>query len=98
MDRELQDRLAELVTAAVARREANAAVRQQLAERRQAGKTMRHRDREKIMAERITRCRYMRLSGEMCTGEALDPNGDVLICAKHAARIMALVQAGLARR
>lgn len=42
---------------------------------------------------RLVRCRYLRLSGEQCTGEAADPQGDVLLCTKHLARAVALVQA-----
>lgn len=44
----------------------------------------------------VIRCRYRRQSGEMCTAEVLDPNADILICAKHAARVMALIKAARA--
>lgn len=49
--------------------------------------------------DRKARCRYLRRNGEQCTGEALDPNADVLICSKHAARTMQLIRsaAGLAK-
>lgn len=40
-------------------------------------------------------CRYTRQSGDQCTGEALDPTADVLICTKHAARVMALIRSGM---
>lgn len=41
--------------------------------------------------DRIVRCRYLRRNTEFCTGEAIDPEGDILICQKHAARVMALI-------
>jgi hypothetical protein len=40
----------------------------------------------------IVRCRYRRQNGEMCTAEVLDPDADILICGKHAARVMVLVR------
>jgi hypothetical protein len=45
--------------------------------------------------ERRVTCRYLRRNDEQCTGEAIDPNADVLICSKHAARVMALVRTGI---
>lgn len=39
---------------------------------------------------RIT-CRMEDMYGDRCTGEALDPNGDVLICIEHAAKVMRLI-------
>jgi hypothetical protein len=33
-------------------------------------------------------CRYLRRSGEQCTGEAADPTADVLLCIKHMARVV----------
>lgn len=39
-------------------------------------------------APRLVRCRYLRLSGEQCTGEAADPQADVLLCLKHMARVV----------
>lgn len=109
-DDDWPERLAERVTAATVRRERAAAVRQQFATRRTPGKAARHRDREKIMTERIhqaqekataertVRCRYLRRNDEQCTGEVLDPNADVLLCGKHVARAMRLVQITLPRR
>lgn len=42
--------------------------------------------------DRITRCRYQRRNNELCTGEAVDPNGEILLCTKHLARALTLVQ------
>jgi hypothetical protein len=42
--------------------------------------------------ERRVSCRYLRRSGEQCTAECLDPEGDILICAKHAARTVVLIK------
>lgn len=41
----------------------------------------------------IVTCRYMRRNGEQCTAEAIDPDGLILICAKHAGRVMVMVKA-----
>lgn len=41
---------------------------------------------------RVVRCRYRRRNDEMCTAEVLDPLGEILICAKHAARVMELIR------
>jgi len=35
-----------------------------------------------------SQCRYLRRNGEQCTGEAADPNADVLLCIKHMARVV----------
>lgn len=40
------------------------------------------------MPERVIRCRYLRRSGEQCTGEAADPTAEVLLCIKHMARVV----------
>lgn len=45
------------------------------------------------MAERIVTCRYLKAYDTQCTAEALDPDGEVLICARHAAKVMRTVQA-----
>ncbi|MDW3849675.1 hypothetical protein NMK34_23965 [Micromonospora sp. BRA006-A] len=41
---------------------------------------------------RTVRCRYMRRNDELCTAEAVDPTGDVLLCTKHLARALALIK------
>jgi hypothetical protein len=51
-----------------------------------------------ITAERITTCRYLRRNGELCTAEALDPEGNILICMKHAGRVMEMVRTRRAAR
>jgi hypothetical protein len=46
--------------------------------------------------DRLTRCRYRRRNEEMCTGEAVDDLGEILLCPKHLARAIELVNARLA--
>ncbi|MFG2002313.1 hypothetical protein ACGFNU_24485 [Spirillospora sp. NPDC048911] len=41
-----------------------------------------------MTTKQIIRCRYLRRSGEQCTGEAADPAADVLLCLKHMARVV----------
>lgn len=52
--------------------------------------TTRRADRD----TRIVLCRYLRRNDEYCTAEALDPDpeAEILICAKHAAKVMRLIQ------
>ncbi len=40
------------------------------------------------MAERIVTCRMTNFRGDRCTAEALVPDGEALICARHAAEVM----------
>lgn len=47
-------------------------------------------------ARRIT-CRYLRRSGDQCTAEVTDQNAEILLCAKHLARAIELVRAGMRR-
>lgn len=47
--------------------------------------------------DRAVRCRYRRRNDEMCTGGAVDPDGDVLLCTKHLARAMTLIRTVTAR-
>lgn len=44
---------------------------------------------------RIT-CRYLRRDSNQCTGEAVDPDGEILLCTKHLARALQLVQVHMA--
>ncbi|MFI0484868.1 hypothetical protein [Actinomadura sp. 9N215] len=44
------------------------------------------------MSDRIVRCRYLRRNEQQCTAEAADPVAELLLCTKHLARAMALVQ------
>ncbi len=43
------------------------------------------------MTARRVLCRMVDMYGDRCTGEALDANGDVLICIEHAAKVMRLI-------
>lgn len=45
------------------------------------------------MSDRAIRCRYRRRNDDMCTGEAVNPDGEVLLCTKHLARAMQMVRA-----
>lgn len=45
---------------------------------------------------RIT-CRYLRRSGEQCTGQVTDENAEILLCPKHLARAIELVRTGMRR-
>ena len=39
----------------------------------------------------MIRCRYLRRNEQLCTAEAVDPVGEVLLCSKHLARAMQLL-------
>ena len=41
----------------------------------------------------VVRCRYLDRNSNQCTGEAVDPLGEVLLCTRHLARALELVQA-----
>lgn len=45
------------------------------------------------MSSRRTTCRYLRRDNNQCTGEAVDPEGEILLCTKHLARSIELVRA-----
>lgn len=47
-------------------------------------------------ARRAT-CRYLRHNGNQCTGETVDPNGEIQLCLKHLGRALELVRASQAR-
>lgn len=55
-----------------------------------AADTTRRADRD----ARVVLCRVLRrgTSGQ-CTGEAVDPNGELLICSRHLARAIELLRA-----
>ncbi|MFD5425232.1 hypothetical protein [Streptomyces sp. NPDC127084] len=40
------------------------------------------------MPERVVTCRMTNRYGNRCTAEALDPEGEAIICARHAAEVM----------
>lgn len=44
------------------------------------------------MTAAYVQCSIIRRSGERCTAEALDAGADVLICSKHAARVVRLIR------
>lgn len=43
-------------------------------------------------AERRTTCRYLDRNANQCTAEAIDPEGEILICAKHAGRVLEMIR------
>jgi hypothetical protein len=43
--------------------------------------------------EKVVRCRYTgEHSDDFCTGEAADPQGEILLCLKHLGRAMELIE------
>ncbi|MEU3667560.1 hypothetical protein [Streptomyces virginiae] len=52
------------------------------------------------MADRIVTCRMTDRWGNRCTGEAIDPDGEALICIRHyaaAVRTVSAAQANVTR-
>ncbi|GAA4676661.1 hypothetical protein GCM10023347_33710 [Streptomyces chumphonensis] len=50
------------------------------------------------MSVRVVTCRYVKpQSGQQCTAEAVDPDGELLICARHLAMAQRLIQQAMAR-
>ncbi|GFH38887.1 hypothetical protein [Streptomyces pacificus] len=43
------------------------------------------------MADRIVTCRYLKAFNTQCTAEAIDPDGEAVICARPAAEVMRTV-------
>jgi hypothetical protein len=41
---------------------------------------------------RLVRCRYLGRRDDRCTAEAVDPDGEILLCAGHLARAMELIR------
>lgn len=49
------------------------------------------------MTERIVRCRVLNRYANPCTGEAVDPTAELLICARHLAMAQRLIHATFQR-
>lgn len=49
------------------------------------------------MNDRIVRCRVHNRLGNPCTGEAVDPEGELLICARHLAAAQRVIHAAFQR-
>ncbi|MEU1497015.1 hypothetical protein [Streptomyces sp. NPDC005732] len=49
------------------------------------------------MPERIVTCRVLSGRGHQCTGEAVDPTAELLICARHLAEAQRLIHAAFRR-
>lgn len=47
--------------------------------------------------ERVVTCRMTNRYGNRCTAEALDPNGEAVVCARHAAEVMRTVSEAQAK-
>lgn len=55
----------------------------------EAAETVRRRDRDAP----IVLCRYLRRGTVgQCTAEAVDPNGEILLCTKHLARTLEMLR------
>lgn len=44
------------------------------------------------MASSYVTCRMTNRFGNRCTAEAIDPNGEAVICARHAAEVMRTIE------
>lgn len=44
-------------------------------------------------AERRITCRYLNRHGDQCTGEAVDAQGEILLCVRHLGLALELVRA-----
>lgn len=49
------------------------------------------------MNERIVRCRVLNRLSNPCTGEAVDPDAELLICARHLAMAQRLILGAFAK-
>ncbi|MFD9211615.1 hypothetical protein ACFVY9_00565 [Streptomyces sp. NPDC059544] len=49
------------------------------------------------MADRIVTCRYLKAYNTQCTAEAIDPDGEVLLCIRHYAAAVRTVEAAQRR-
>jgi hypothetical protein len=49
------------------------------------------------VSERIVRCRVNNRMGDPCSGEAVDPNADLLICVRHLAEAQRLIAQAMDR-
>ncbi|GLP71063.1 hypothetical protein TUSST3_76830 [Streptomyces sp. TUS-ST3] len=49
------------------------------------------------MSERIVTCRVLSGRGSQCTGEAVDPNAELKICARHLAEAQRLIHEAFQR-
>jgi hypothetical protein len=47
------------------------------------------------VTERIVTCRVLNRHSNQCTGEAVDPEAELLICARHLAEAQRLILGGL---
>lgn len=49
------------------------------------------------MPERIVTCRVLKAYNTQCTGEAVDPDAELKICARHLAEAQRLIHAAFQR-
>ena len=49
------------------------------------------------MSGRIVRCRVLNRLSDQCTGEAVDPGAELLICARHLAAAQRLIREAFSR-
>lgn len=50
------------------------------------------------MSAPYEQCRYLRRNDERCTAEVADENGEILLCRKHVARALQLINRALKER
>jgi hypothetical protein len=50
-----------------------------------------------VTDNRIVTCRVLNRYGHQCTGEAVDPEGELLICVRHLAMAQRLIHAAFRR-
>jgi hypothetical protein len=86
-------RLRASVEATLRAREARRAERQEFALRRMHGLAARHAAKlNRINQEKAMKCRYLNRYAVQCTGEAVDPDGEVLLCTRHLGNALELLK------
>jgi hypothetical protein len=48
-----------------------------------------------VSEARKTTCRYLKAFGHQCTGEAVDPDAEILLCVRHLAEAQRLIASAL---
>jgi len=92
-----EKRLKIAVEKTLAARDARRTKRAEFKRRRDWGLAQRHaqklaRNRRAEQEKTMTRCRYLRRNDAQCTAEAVAEDEDLLLCSKHLARALELLQ------
>jgi hypothetical protein len=91
---EWEKRLREAVEKTLQERARKKAERQQFALRRMHGLAARHaRKLNRNSQEKAMTCRYLNRYAVQCTGEPVDPDGEVLLCTRHLGNALELLKA-----